>query len=252
MSQPTPAPVRQLLAESLRLTAFPAGAAALDPSGWWTQLVGSAPETSTSKPGRRELQEIGRVGTRNLLLSVLPGRIDWLFVPPLDTQVSEEPRRIGPFSDALDAFSTLVSRWLQTCPPMVRLAFGAVVIEPVENRAAGYRNLSRYLTAVQLDAEGSRDFYYQINRPRRSTVVDGFQINRLSKWSVARFVPVTLMLTPQSVQSGMGAGEEGCRIEVDISTEPQENTELPSPRLHEVFGELALLGKEIVLTGDTL
>lgn len=131
MSQPTPtaptSPARQFLAESLRLTAFPSAPAELDPSGWWTQLVGSAPETSTSRPGRGELQEIGRVGTRNLLLSVLPGRIDWFFVPPQDAQGTDEPRRIGPLSDALSVFNALMSKWLQACPPMVRLAFGAVV-----------------------------------------------------------------------------------------------------------------------------
>jgi len=125
-------------------------------------------------------------------------------------------------------------------------------MEPVENRAAGYRNLSRYLPAVRLDPEGSQDFYYQINRPRRSTVVDGLQINRLSKWSVAQFVPITLMLTPQSVQSGVGAGEEACRIEVDVNTAPHGNAELPSARLPEVFGELVRLGEEIVSKGDTL
>lgn len=253
MSQPTPAPAastRQLLAESLRLTAFAAASARVDASGWWTQLVGSSPETSTSKPGRAELREIGRVGTRNLLLSVLPGRVDWILVAPADAQAVDETR-IGPFREALEAFRTLMLRWLQTCPPIVRLAFGAVVIEPVESRVAGYRNLSRYLRAVQLDAEGSQDFFYQVNRPRRSNVVDGLQINRLSKWSVAQSVPITLMLTPQSVQSGMGAGQEACRIEVDINTAPRENAELPSAMLPEILGELVWLGEEIVLAGDT-
>ena len=53
-------------------------------------------------------------------------------------------------------------------------------------RELGYRELGRFLPAVRLD-EDSSDFSYQINRPRRSTVIPELSVNRLSKWSVGKF-----------------------------------------------------------------
>jgi hypothetical protein len=240
----------ELLVESLRLTAFLAPSVEIGEPTWWEDLVGSKPETRTSKPNRGELQVAGPIGERTLVLSAQPGRVDWLLTPRFEQGASPETRWAGRFLDTLGIFDDLMNRWLTNCPALVRLAFGAAVHEPVRDRVAGYLRLARYLPAVQLDPEGSEDFFYQINRPRTSRVVQGLRINRLSKWVVARFVPIRLTLTKQSIQQQLDPGEETCRIELDISTDAQQGTELPRDRVINLFQELKEMALELARQGD--
>jgi hypothetical protein len=144
-----------------------------------------------------------------------------------------------------------MTRWLGHCPPLVRLAFGVVVFEPVGDRVEGYRRLGEHLPGIHLDPDGSYDFFYQINRPRNSTVVETLKINRLSRWSVSRFVPIRLMIAPPSIQSApVGAQQEACRIELDINTAAEFAGELPGARLAQLFEELKNLAVEIATRGD--
>ena len=94
-----------------------------------------------------------------------------------------------------DEFVTLMSRWLEfdTGPSLRRLAFGAVLLHPAENRVEGYRKIQPYLQHVTMQPEESSDFLYQINRPREAEVaISGLQINRVSKWSVGRMQLITV------------------------------------------------------------
>jgi len=144
-------------------------------------------------------------------------------------------------------------RWLDIAPPVVRLAYGATLFEPVPDRQTGYRRLSQ-LVPVQIDPVGSEDFLYQINRPRTSrTGLPGLTINRLSKWSVAAFQNFVLMFTIPPVQPAQpqaGRPEIACRIELDINTAPSYTNELPHERLGEIFRELIDVGSEIADRGD--
>ncbi len=244
----------ELQTESLRLTAFLAPSvqvSELVEPNWWSDLVGAQPETKTSKPGRGELQEAGPVGDRTLVLSVQPVRVDWFLTPRYEGSVPPETRWAGRFADTLGVFDALMTRWLGMCPALSRLAFGAVVFEPVRDKVAGYRRLAEYLPAVRLDPEGSYDFFYQINRPRNSTAIDGLRINRLSRWSVAQFVQLRFTFSRQSIQSApAGEGEQACRIELDISTAPEFASELPRPSLPQIFEELKTLATELAAQGD--
>jgi hypothetical protein len=145
-------------------------------------------------------------------------------------------------------------RWLADPPPITRLAFGAALLDPVEDKLTGYRRLSEFLPAVQIDAEGSEDFFYQINRPRKSNLpIKGLRINRLSKWSVALIQSFRLTMIPTSpvgVQNFPGDKCHVCRVELDISTPADFQDELPREKLADIFRELAELGSEISLRGD--
>jgi len=132
----------------------------------------------------------------------------------------------------------LMLRWLAGCPPLQRLAFGAVLTRPVDDLLTGYRQISDYLPFVQLDPESSSDFSYQINRPRNSTVISGLRINRFSRWSVARVFASTFDT------------QIGCRVELDINTAQEFQGELPQEKLPVIIQELVDLGKEIAENGD--
>src|ERR1035437_843626 len=244
---------RELNTEMLRLTAFLAPSTQPTQQTWWADLVGAQPETVTSKPGRGESQEAGALGNCTLTLSVQPGRVDWLLTKRLEENVLPETGWAGPFKETLDLFISLMTRWLESSPPaLVRLAFGAIVHEPAQDRIAAYRKLAQYLPDVKIDTEHSEDFFYQINRPRRSEVIETLKINRLSKWSSGAVLLARFALNKQqTVQQPTAVGNHSLRIELDLSTDPSFVGELPSGELQKLFAELEHLALELISKGDT-
>lgn len=240
--------------ETLRLTAFPSPAAQVTEPTWWTDLVGEPPETRILHPRKGGWQEKGPFKGGKLVLRVQPNRIDWLFTPVNDQEQEVESfPTIGSFPESLDVFLPLMVRWfdLETCPPVQRLAFGAVLLQPVEDRQAGYRQISPYLPSVQLDPEGSSDFSYRINRPRDSSSgIIGLRINRLSRWSVATWRAAEFSVGPALVGYFPGEEHYACRLELDINTVPDFQGELHREQLPQIFEELVDVGKEIATEGD--
>ncbi len=178
--------VTGLQAESLRVTAFLGPAAQLSEPTWWSDLIGKPPEIKTTRPGRGELQEAGSFEDWTLTLAIQPSRVDWYLTDHVEKGKPEGLKVAGPFPDSLNVFLPPMLRWLDMSPPIQRLAFGAVLLQPVKDRQVGYERISSYLPAIRLDPQGSSDLLYQINRPRDSTSgVTGLRINRLSRWSVA-------------------------------------------------------------------
>ena len=173
-------------ARLLRLTAFPSPAVEMFGPDLWTAVADTPPEIEKSQFHKREQQMEGAWGSGRLELNIQPLRIDWRYrIIDEEGPVDKFPV-LGPIAETFREFQSLMYRWLtiDKAPSLIRLAFGAVLTQSVETHSAGYERLSEYLP-FELDAKGSSDFLYQINRPRASTVIDDLQINRLSKWAVA-------------------------------------------------------------------
>jgi hypothetical protein len=239
------------LAESLRLTAFPA---AVPPPqqlaewpGWQTAL-GCPPPNRASREHGQEIREDGPFADSWLSFIRQPARLDWVFHPKAGSIPGEEASLgIGGFVAALPPFEEAMLRWLAVAPPLRRLAFGAALTLPVPDRVAGYRALSDLLP-FRLDPTASRDFLYQINRPRPSSVpgVEGMPINRLSKWAVATLTVVLVDGSQEMVRSKGNA----CRLELDINTPAEHEGALPQPAYGELFRELVEMAREIAARGD--
>ena len=176
--------------------------------------------------------------------------MDWLLTRRSEENALPEVRWAGPFQDTLDVFIPLMTRWLENAPGLVRLALGVVAHEPVQDRIAGYRKLAQYLPAVQVDPERSEDFLYQINRPRKSTVIETLKINRLSRWSSVVVVALRFALSPLPVVHQSADGNHTFRIELDLSTDAELGGELPRAQLPRLLKELESLANELVTRGD--
>jgi hypothetical protein len=231
----------------LRLTAFPSPAAQILGPEWWAKTVGTSPEIIKSQPQKNEQHMEGVWGTGTLELGIQPLRIDWRYVVIEETP-TDRLQALGSITETLDAFQDLMNRWLEddTVPSLFRLAFGAVLIQPVDTHIAGYELLSRYLP-FDLDTKGSSDFLYQINRQRLSTIL-GIKINRLSRWAVA-------LLKQAAVSSASPGVHEfpdlfAAQLEVDINTVPEFERELARDQLPELLNELVELAVEIASEGD--
>jgi len=237
-------------AQVLRLTAFPTPSPIPIQTGWWEQMVGQTPAAITSRPKQGRYHEEGPFSNGSLICETGPARIDWLFAPNDLEAEGDLFATIGTFSDTLDVFRQLADRWfgLETCPSVQRLAFGAILLQLVESKQAGYRQLSTYLPNFELDTENSSDFMYQINRPRESgSGIPNLKINRLTKWSVA-----TSKLFPISPLGGVGPGRTNfaCRLELDVNTMQEFEGQISREQMPPVFRESTDLAWEIAEKGD--
>lgn len=243
-------PIATWQVASMRITAFPGDVVPTDRLSWWDDIVGFPPESVVSRPKVGQHKAEGEFEGRRLGLQIQPGRIEWS-VNPL-AKAAEEDVLLGPFPDVLASLSKVVGSWLPAAPVLTRLAFGTVLVQPVESVRAGYVLIKTYLPSVVIDPDGSSDLFYQINRPRVSIgPIMGLRMNRLSKWSVQVAQLVTVTLGPDGVTATRALNQEaGCRLELDINTAPDPPSALATKDLGAILNELTDLGREIAQKGD--
>jgi hypothetical protein len=238
------------LVQTLRLTAFPTQVNQITEPKWWTDLFPEPPDKSLSKPKINTFQQEGSFENGRMVLNIQPFRIDWILTVPEKDPDFEKIPSIGPLATTLNAFLTVMFRWLGLSPPLKRIAFGAILSQPASSIYSGYEKLARYLPSVRLDIGGSSDFSYQINRPRRSNILDSIKINRLSKWSVVTIKLDEIAVEPGQIQSVIVNEIYSCRLELDINTPAEFEGELPKDRRIKLFQELVDSGAEIASRGD--
>lgn len=247
-----PPPPSVWQAQYLRLISFPMEPQFAVSQAWWNNLTGAERESRVEK--KREVEEEGTFEGVSLSLNIDLLRLQWSAVPRVLAENVEGAPTLGPFMEKKDWFRNLMRRWLQTSPPIKRLAFSGVLLQPVESREAGYALLDRYLRWVDIDPQSS-DLLYRINRPVAASSVAGLRANRLITWSVAEFVVVVRAQLAASGQENQQqtarARAHHCVLELDINTVPgSPDRELPHDALPRIFDELVNFGVDIATRGD--
>jgi len=238
-------------AASLRLTAFPSLTMDAPAEDWIRELTGQPPEQITRKR-TGQIEGLGLFGTRKLTLNVEPVKIEWQLRPAVEDFTDDnEIATLGSFSQAFDDFLEMMLKWLDNQPfEFDRIAFGCELMIPVENQPDGYKILAPYLHNVKFISEDFTDFLYQINRPRENGVgIEGLLINRLSKWSVGKYVRMAILANGQLMPLS-NEDRFFCRLELDINTSQHFKGALPSIKINAVFHELVDLGRGIAIQGD--
>ena len=205
--------------ESFRVTCFPSPNSEFETENWWQKVVGEQPENTVVRAREGFRQDEGYINGRKVVLGIQPIRIDWLMVP----NEEKGETTIGTFQDSLDLYLEFMFRWFNLNPPLRRLAFGTILLLPVDSRKAGYELLGNYLPNVKLDPTNTSDFLYQINRPRNNLLeIPELQINRLTKWSVLKRGLVNFELSPNAQVAVFPSTESlACRLELDINTQAE-------------------------------
>lgn len=237
-------------AESLRLTAFPIEPVSISDVDWWAQTVGEDPAIRAEKKREGELREAGPIdnGELRLEISLARARIDWNYIPSGEGPLA----RLGKFQEVTELFKELMLHWLsiKNLPAINRLAFGAILLLPVDSKEEGYKRLFGYLP-FELDTENMGDFFYQINRRKPSNVgPSGLQINRLRRWSLSESSMAQFRFSPGQIVQSLGPPSYACRLLLDINTMHDLEGSLPPETLSNLFQELIALGKEISERGD--
>ena len=158
---------------------------------------------------------------------------------------SDEPFQfptIGSLSDVSEPLSNVVKEWLDVCPPINRLAWGATLVKPISDAKAGYEEILQYLPDLKLSPTGISDFFYQINRPRESTSSVGIKINRLSKWSIMQVGTVRINAGSNvDVVPVKEQRYDACKLELDINTALSDNI-ISKDATWPIFEELTKCG----------
>lgn len=242
------------MVETLRVTGFPADLIKETDQQWWSLLTGEQPENRTQNPRMGTLHEHGTFKSGVLTLDIQPMRLDFLYTvgmqQPHDS--SAETQTIGLLQDVIEDYRTMAIKLfkLEPFPVLQRLAFGAILFQPVNDRKEGYSKLPTYLK-VPIDPEKSSDFFYQINRPRSSTIIPGeIILNRLSKWSVAAYEFVAVQIKPDLKAMPVASMRHAIRLESDINTSQDRRTPLNKDDLPAIFDELVDYALEISEKGD--
>lgn len=241
--------------QSLRVTVFPFAPIEAGRVAWWEEIIGQPPQDISTRPREGKAHAEGVWRNAILSLEIEPLRVDWrIQISPASQEEHEGLPVIGRFEDLVQEFYKLTSDWLSSVGPVQRIAFGAQLLEPANDKVEGYKKLAGYLTDIKIDAEGSREFLYRINRQRNSSSgIDGLVINRLSTWAVLTFRQFALEMLPESGGRAIPVGMEplsACRVELDINSSADFRGEIPGDALPGLFGELIELAKEITEKGD--
>lgn len=239
------------LVEQLRLTAFVTPAFQPPKESYFERVVGEAASTKVEDRKKGVLIEQGPFQGGILGMQLQPFRIDWILGADTDKEKNEEEitfEAVGEFDNVVNAFRETLAKWLVQNLPVKRLAFGAILLLPVESRRAGYERLSTILSTVKIDPVNSSDFLYQINRWAKSNEMAGMVINRLAKWAVAQ-KSLSKLAIPSFRSHSLGQ-TQACKLELDINTNAEFEGELPQAKLNPLFSELINFAKEIVKKGD--
>jgi hypothetical protein len=237
--------------ETLRITVFPSDISAVSMSKLWDSVVGQDPDAIHFQRDVIDAREI-RYGNGRLVLAKHTDRFDWHYLSIQDNNDSGQLPIIGKLEEELNAFSNVANACLDSphLLPISRLAFGAVLLHPVNTVEDGNLFLEGKLSNMNL--EGVREFNYQVNRRRMSKIDPGIEVNRLSKWNVYSGQLVTVAIDPlrgQQVSTTSGL-RIASRLELDINTFPERTGPLPKHEISAIFRELINLGLEISERGD--
>lgn len=241
------------LTESLRLTVFPTFPTDSDYSNaeflsWWKELQDNEPDEIIHKPKEELVEQIGSVENGSLKFSIKPNRIDWFLTTDWKNELSLDYS----FPNILDYFLKLMMNWLklENLPKIIRLAFGGVILLPVNSFADGYKLISKFIP-VNIEPNGFSDLLYQINRPRESTSdIMNLKINRLSRWTVLKVGTMKIHIPPSSLDQPSIRENVYCHLQLDINTSADFGRILEHSKLQQILSELVELGTEITVRGD--
>ena len=214
--------------------------------------MGSSPESINERPRDQILQEEGPAGGNRLLLATQSQRLDWNIVPSLPANAGATELL---FLADIDQALSLVQGELEVSARLVqqidRLAFGAILLQQVDNMSDGMRCLSKYLPFLDLERREGTDLLYQINRRRRSYHVPHVLVNRLSRWSLEYAQSGALVVAPaRRPRLETSEPQTVVKLVLDVNTAP-ENNAISLDRMPILLAEFLGFAKEIATRGDS-
>ena len=214
---------------------------------WWEMLTEDKPKEEHRDYANEVKQQIGTFAKYNLFIYSQTDRIDLILSgKPIP---SSDAKSISSLSSTLEPFLDVVFLWLNICPLITRLAFGASLIMQVSDEDAGRKKLLEFLPDLHLNSSEISDLIYQINRPRDSESWPNVKINRLSQWSMPQANVIRTTEGALETQLSSEQKQYVCKLDFNINTAYTKDS-IPKCNTCSLFQELVKLGREIAEDGD--
>lgn len=232
--------------ESLRLTCFSTEFIHPDTlRGAWKMIADEEPETEGTNRQAGTYTESGQLFEgAQLDMRTEFNRVDWVLYPA-NTVIVEDILNIGSL-DCLSPFFGKLTSWLSNAHfDINRLAVGVVGLHQVPSREVCYEELTELLPFLTLDPATSREFMLQINMPIGSNALEGTEMNRMARFSAARFKMLvgdlqSLRPTPELFAT---------RVELDMNSSAERAQLIEKAELLALKDELVAAAMDVFTKG---
>lgn len=208
------------IAENIRISLFSNEVVTLTNNDWKKVTGQEEPESQQKVLGRHTMSAPFQSGF--LTITASGTRIDCVLSPKPRKEVEEGYLpSLGDWPAACGAFLSATKQWVgQLSSPIVRIAFGAVLLNRCPTRREAYTSLIGLLKSVNGDAGRMRELIYRINWPIESNSVPGLTLNRITQWAVLELRTQIMMIAPGSpVIEQSAAPIFVIRLELDHNTD---------------------------------
>jgi hypothetical protein len=235
--------------ENLRVTLFRFKPSPAQHQGCWEKVVGEAPEVVVQRAKGAEMHEEGPFRRGRLIAGQQTTRADWLYTClPVNKEGEPAFQNAGNLNEELEGFLAIVEKYLEACPPVNRIAFGAGLMLPVDDHPAGYRVVKRLVPSLPVEPEFSRDLIFQVNDPIKSATIPDLSVNRLRNYTVRLLTFATMVQDGELLASPTEL--YACRLVLDFNTDAANKTELAQGKLSSLLRELEGLTHEYLAEGS--
>ena len=238
--------------ESLRATTFISARSIeqVAKDEWWASVAKRNPDGEQVNYQLGVKEQRGIFNDYDLRVHSRADRADWIFTAEQQTPGESQQNTLGSLPNALIPFLGVVKNWLKVCPTTTRLAFGANLTKQVSDETSGQEEILQFLPYLNLKLTDISDFFFQINRRRKSASSKNMIINRISKWSVIQTSMVTFTVNNTGASISTPEQEKYSRkLVLDINTVPSDRN-IPKSDTYHIFKELTECGNEIAAKGD--
>lgn len=244
--------------QQLRLSLFSNEAIPVSETDWKTITDQDEAETRTAIPNGKQYSGKFLGGILTIAYSGL--RCDIVLnvddPVPMRAEVAEARPTlpcIGEWNAVLDVFEEKVTPVLDGLnSPIVRIAFGSVLLSQSESREHAYEKLGELLASVDVDGKNSRELIYRINWPKMSEVIPDLELNRITGWSSVNFRPMLVQLQTGGEMAVSSSDVElyTVRLEMDHNTAAQRKTAFEKAHRMPIFRELVTLARSNAKAGE--
>jgi hypothetical protein len=238
-------------AEHVRVSLFASTAVHITEDDWRAVTGQNEADARQAIAGGRVFS--GRFEAGLLNFSGAFNRMDIIFASPPLTEQPAEPQlpTVGPWISVRDRFFELTHKWIESTKfPIIRVAFGAVLLSPVPDRKSAYEVLKKLLSSVAVDPNRMQELLYRVNWPTQSKAIRGLTINRITNWSAIQFtignIPV---LTSPAVAVSIPL-QHAVRLEIDHNTDLNRSVPFSPGQTNSIFKELVSHASENALNGE--
>ena len=238
-------------AERLRFTGFYEESISIANTRLFDSVLQTAPdELRQTNKAPSMVQESGPFGEDNTFqCEIHPDRFH-LNLIPAESKAANDLVLIGEYVDILKDFQGVIDDWFKRgeCPPLRRIAFGAVLCYRLTDLNEGY---ALFNDRLNLDIGGARLVEFKINRRRTSQVIEDLEVNRLSSWLLAKVVSGQLAMSKDDDVVPSIAQRHAidvCKLTLDVNSDPSHLS--PLAEIGSLFHEFADMGSEIAANGD--